>query len=334
MAASRFPDATDVESSSEEIGGKALTQVATCPSVGEHGLQFHKLVSHIISISDGENFKVFCENVCKELVKGFASAPKFLLPSALLCTLVKEQDRLSSDFDLCRSILEQLQLQEFENGDFCVQFMLEFSLCFVIEILKYISETFRENLPRRYIKKIGTPDKDERQVIYFIAGSVIRRFFNRSYQYCKNATWQDVKTALKTKVLVDKAEGDTNPDFEEDSEWTKDIDRGGLLYINSASQSLFVRLATVIYENEKSNGSIDYDRVIQAVLKSGIQLDWDEIISDSLSEQVSLNVLQDVVVYMCQTCGGGFAKRRLNFIRSKPVTNLPTRHLAASRKNR
>lgn len=86
--------------------------------------------------------------------------------------------------------------------------------------------------------------------------------------------------------------------------------------------------------NEKKDGSLDYERVYSEVLNSPLCGEWDSIVSDSLPENVSLNVLQDVVVYMCQTCGNSFARRRLNFIKSKPVTNLPTRHLAASRKNR
>lgn len=69
---------------------------------------------------------------------------------------------------------------------------------------------------------------------------------------------------IKSNLLGEKPEGDADAD----SEWTRDVDRGGLLYVTQASQSFFVKLTKVIFENEKPDGSIDYDSFITQVCSS------------------------------------------------------------------
>ena len=81
-----------------------------------------------------------------------------------------------------------------------------------------------------------------------------------------------------------------------------------------------------MYQKEKSNGSIDYADVIKEVLNSPLSVQWDEIISGSLPENVSVNLLSDVVSCYCKSCGRGFAMRRLNRLRSKPMVSMPTGH--------
>lgn len=246
-AASRFPDRDNIEENACDIGVGALTRTANSFSFGES--LFPKLVGYVVSLShagrdpnddsekrkDETEWENFCESICKQLTRGFPSASKFVLPSALASNLIKEQERLVSDASLCEYILQKLNPEDIFKEDCRMQFMLQFSLSYVIEILNYISSTFAKNLPRRYVKKIGEPNSEDRQLIYYVAGSVIRRFFNRAYQYSKNGTWQNVKTVLKTKFVQERAEADQDPD----SEWTRDVDRGGLFYITPASQSFF-----------------------------------------------------------------------------------------------
>ena len=110
-------------------------------------------------------------------------------------------------------------------------FFLEFSLNFASEIMKFISKTFRNNVPKRLRQSITKePDKEERQVIYYIAGSVMRGYLKIAKRSPKSATWQNVASVIRNKVLVDKATGD----LDEDSEWTSDVDRGGLLFVTNS----------------------------------------------------------------------------------------------------
>ena len=91
-------------------------------------------------------------------------------------------------------------------------------------------------------------------------------------------------------------------------------------------------MCKIVYSCEQKDGSIDYEAVIKEICNSHLSVDWDNIISDSLSETTSFNLLCDLTKNFCRTCGRGIAKRRLNLMRSRPVVSMTTRHLAASRK--
>lgn len=329
--ASRFPDTADMMEHAEEIGMQALIKVSNEPCFGVSAVPFRELVGHVVSLSSGAEWKQFSSKVCAELVKGIAQK-KCLLPSTLICSLMDQQENILSNFNLSDSLLDIIGVNSNTfSGNTSAQFFLKFMLFFTTELLKYISKTFRANLPRtRVAKLIGEPDKEDRQVIYYIAGSIARGYLKIGKRFPKSKMWQDVVSVLKTKVLMDKPEGDMPPD----AEWTNDVDRGALLYINTKCQDLFVKVTKVIYSFEKRDGSIDYDSVIKEVCNSQLSVDWDNIISDSLNETVSFNVLSDITKCLSQTCGRGIAKRRLNFIRKRGVASMTTRHLAASRKNR
>ncbi|KAE8737570.1 hypothetical protein FOCC_FOCC016967 [Frankliniella occidentalis] len=165
-----------------------------------------------------------------------------------------------TNIELCDGYLKGLQLLDLFERDVLSQFILEFLLNFNVNVIKFITKTFRNNLPRRQQQPPGgkEPDKEDRQVIYYIAGSIMRGYLKIAKRSNKIQTWQSVASVLRTKVLIDKPDGDFDPD----SEWTKEVDRGGLLYINSQCQSFFVKLTKVIFACEKSDGSINYDEVI------------------------------------------------------------------------
>ena len=167
-------------------------------------------------------------------------------------------------------------------------------------------------------------------MIYYIAGSIMRGYLKVGRRFPNSATWKSIVAVLRAKVLIERPDGD----LDVDAEWTMDVDRGSLLFINAKCQNVFVKLTKVIFSCEKQDGSIDYETVISKVCNSDVSVDWDDIVSDSLPQDVSLNLMSDIVVCFCRTCGRGFAKRRLNFLRNRTIASLTTRHLVASRKNR
>ncbi|KAK3915657.1 Sulfur carrier protein FdhD, partial [Frankliniella fusca] len=328
-ASARFPDPQKVLENSSEIGNTSLTHVSNSPSEGESGNKFKEVIGHIAGISSSTEWANFCNMMCEEILKGIENK-KILLPSALATSLVGQVERIISDIDLCNSFVDALHICDIFSSQVLDQFILEFSLNFASEVLKFISKTFREDLPRRPQQAAPEElDMEDRQVIYYIAGSIMRGYLKIARRSQKSVTWQNVVSVIKNKVLVDKPTGDLV-----DSEWTSDVDRGGLLYVSVDCQKFFVNLTKVVFQFEKNNGSIDYMDVISAVTNSSISVLWDNIVSDSLPETVSINLMNDVVMCYCRTCGRGFAKRRLNSLRSKPMVSMPTRHLVASRKNR
>lgn len=329
-AAARFPDAAKIIENSVDIADKTLLSVARSPSVGDSGARFKHLIGHIASIAAGEEWKTFCNYFCKELVESIKEK-KCLLPSSLATTLIDKLDSTLSG-DNFVTLRDKLNLSENFDSDVISQFLLEFGLNLAGEILKFISSTFRANTSGRIptVLRLGELDKEDRQVVYYIAGSIMRGYLKIARRSLKSSEWQSVAEVIQSKVLVNKVTGDIDPD----SEWTKSVDRGSLLYITTPSQGFFVKLTKVVYGYEKKDGSIDYECVVGSVCDSELSVEWGDIIGDSVEEKVSLNLMNDVILSFCRTCGRGFAKRRLNFLRKKPVVSMPTRHLVASRKNR
>jgi hypothetical protein len=329
-AASRYPNKEEILEKSEQIGMSALIKVSNGPMLGESASDFQKLLGHVVSISSGPEFKKFVSEICTEMVQGIGKV-KYLLPSALVNCLMEDQEKILGDPDFSDVFIKILKLNEHFNPNVCAQFFLKFMLFFTTDLLQFISQAFKAKHPFRAVSRtVGDPDKEDRQVIYYIAGSIMRGYLRIARRFPQSKSWQEIVSVLKSKVLTDRFEGDLSTD----ANWTKDVDRGGLLFINSKCQELFVKIAKVVYSSEKQDGSIDYEAVIKEVCNSELSHDWDDIICESLSETVSLNFLSDIIQYFCKTCGRGIAKRRLNFIRRRPVASMNTRHLAASRKNR
>ncbi|KAK3927005.1 Zinc finger protein ZAT4 [Frankliniella fusca] len=327
-AAARVPNADQILENTEEFSDKAMLVVANSPSYGDSGAKFRQLVGHIASISASEEWKDFCHGFCSELVDSIRDK-NCILPSSLATTLI---DRLNSTLTNVKfnDLIKILKLGDLFDGDVLAQFFLEFGLNLMTEVFRYLCSTFRKCFTRN--RQAGEPQvnisKEDRQVVYYIGGSIMRGFLKISKRSGKSATWKKVAEVLKANILIDKPSGD----IESDSEWTKSVDRGSLLYISPQCQEFFIKLTQLVFSKEKRNGSIDYESVISTVSKSDLSVEWDSIISDSLDETVSFNLLNEVVLCFCRTCGRGFAKRRLNATRKKFLVSMPTRHLVASRK--
>lgn len=288
------------------------------------------LVGHVISISTEDTWLEFSKSICDYLIISIANK-KCLLPSALMDSLHDQVEKILCNFVLCDTFLDIIGLGDMFHIDLLSQFMTEFCLNYSKQIFMFISKTFRGNIPPRPMKQTAEPDLEERQVIYYIAGSIMKGYFRIAKRFKNNKKWQEIALVIQTKVLVDKPVGDV--DLSVEAAWTMAVDRGGLLFVSAQSQVFFVKLTKVIYDNEKHDG-IDYDDIINKVCNSNISVDWDNIISDSLREDVSVKLMCDVVQCLCKTCGRGFAKRRLNSLRNKPLISMPTRHLVARRKKK
>ncbi|KAK3921461.1 Gastrula zinc finger protein XlCGF62.1 [Frankliniella fusca] len=328
-AAARFPDTIDILNNCDDIADKALLSVSKCVSIGESGQNFKHLVGYIASVAATQEWKNFCHDLCDDMLHSIKDK-KCILPAPLVTYLIDRVEVINASEEKSGALLNVLNIHEMFESNVLSQFLLEFSLELVTEIMRFICKTFRRNYPQRLEKVIAEPDKEDRNVIYYIAGSIMRGYLKIARRAEKSVTWKSVAAALKSNILIDRPEGDMIPD----SEWTKDVDRGSLLYVNTECQNFFVALTKVVYASEQRDGSIDYELVIKRVTESELSVEWGNIISDSLPEIVSVNLMNDVVLCFCRTCGRGFAKKRLNFLKEKPTVSMPTRHLVASRKNR
>ncbi|KAK3913049.1 Formamidopyrimidine-DNA glycosylase [Frankliniella fusca] len=321
-AARIFPDQKKILDNIEAISATALTSVSNCISHGTNGQKFKELVGHL---AVQPKFVDFSELVAKELLVALDS--KVVLPSALMSNLGDKMEEILSNSDLCSSLLSILNLSEFHPNTQS-QFLLEFMLNFTLEIFRYI---YRSNYRPNEGAVVSELDLEQKQVIFYIAGSIMRGYLRIAKRYSSNVKWQTIASVLKTKVLCEIPEGEINIE----AQWTSDVDRGGLLYIFPPVQEFFKKVASVILESEKFDGSINYEEVIEKVTKSNISVDWDQIISDALPEKLSLNLVNDVITMFSKICGRGITKRRLNRLRNKnPLISMAMRVSVARRKKK
>ncbi|KAK3914529.1 Zinc finger and BTB domain-containing protein 2, partial [Frankliniella fusca] len=292
VAASRFPDEKEIMLKANEISMKALTEVSNCPSYGNRGQVFRELMG---AVSCSDNFIIFSTLILQEL------------------SLDERMENILSDNNFFERCFCTLNLSNFDV-DNQSQFFLEFCIALVSELFQFISSTFRTTVVRRAVRPMPVLDHEDKQVIYYIGGSIMKGYLRMAFRYKSNSKWKEIYGVLKSQVLSDSAIGDI------DAEWTRQLDRGRLLLTN------------IVYQNERMDGSVDYDLIIKIVSNSQTSQLWDSVILDSLSHDKSKGFMNDVVCAFCKACGRGIARRRLNALRDKPVISMPTRHAVASRK--
>ncbi|KAJ1524635.1 hypothetical protein ONE63_011119 [Megalurothrips usitatus] len=297
-----------------------IMQVANCPSYGCSGQRFKELVGHVVGLN---NFSDFSSKVLQELAT-VIETKQCMLPSALLKTLADKVEKISCNEKFCDECLSLLGVSDYDC-DTQSQFIVEFLFNCLTEVFRFISASFRKHY-QRPLKPMPELDAEDKQVIYYIGGSIMRGYFRIAHRHKNNPKWEKVCAVIKTHLLSSEPVGDI------DAAWTRDIDRGSLLYITMPCQIFFLSVTKVVYENEKRDGSIDYDQVIDIVCKTSISVQWDDIIKDALPEDLSIGLMTDVVQCFSKACGRGVAKRRLNALRDKPIISMPTRHAVASRK--
>ena len=97
---------------------------------------FLRLCSEIGTLSSEWN--TFVHKICEVLLNSIKCI-KFLLPSKLLSDLTDCAERLLSDRDMHMHYVEMLRFCPESSGNIKSQFLLEFVLCFVTEMLCFIS---------------------------------------------------------------------------------------------------------------------------------------------------------------------------------------------------
>ncbi|KAK3919721.1 PR domain zinc finger protein 14, partial [Frankliniella fusca] len=321
-AASQFPDREKILENVSHICSASLTEVANSPSFGPSGAVFKQLIGHVVGLPV-EEMTEFSTLICSELISPVCNQ-KTMLPSPLMTTLFDKMEEIVSDDSLCEKYLSVLHLDYFEPH-VQSQFLMEFLLNFTLEIFKFISSTYRSTFTCSRQRNFQL-DQEDKQVVFYIAGSIMRGYLKMARRHKENQKWKKIESVLRCKVLCEKPIGEI------DAEWTAELDRGGLLYIQQSVQEFFKKVCLVVFACEKRDGSIDYEEVISKVSNCDISVDWDNIIKDSLDEEVSISLMNDVITCFCRTCGRGVAKRRLNFLRQKPVISMATRVSVARRK--
>lgn len=303
-------------------------KVGEAPCGGDSGLKFKQLVGFMFSITTTNDWEEFSLSLCHKVI-GHSFDDKILLPSALATSVYENIDNILSSDQIVMDHLNLLNIPSDFSPECMQQFFLEFMLNLGLQILKFVSKTFRDKHPSRRSGRVPAKiDDNDRQVIYYVAGSIMKGYLRMAFRFSKSATWAKVKAALSSKVLSDSAVDD------QDALWTKKLNRGGLVFITSECQKFMLALTKIVFSCEERNGSINYDRVIQEVSTSQAIILWDNMIFDSLPPTVSTNLMNDVISSFSRTCVRGFAKRRLNFLRQRPLINMPTRHRVARRKQK
>ncbi|KAK3917170.1 Zinc finger protein 131 [Frankliniella fusca] len=302
-AAARFPDKEKILNQVDNISDAALNKTANAPCYGEGGQRFKELIGYIISIVSSDKWKNFSTEVCEELVSEIVKK-KFVLPSAMSTLLLRDCENLLSNTSLCRSLLDLLEIPK---------------------------DLEMNNLPAGHTLQLKAPivlDNDDKQVIYYCGGSILWGYVRMSYRYGNSSSLKKIVEVVKSKILRDK------PTAEDDGDaaWTIARDRGGLLYLTSECKEFFIDLTEVVFAAEESDGSIDYESVLTKVTNCNISFKWDNIIGDALDPRNSIELINDVVRYYCRTRMSGFMRKRINYLKSKPVISMPIRHAVARRK--
>lgn len=319
----KYPDTEKILDNVVEISNAALTSVSNCPSYGKCGEQFRAFLGHVIS--EPEKFEKFSADIAREELTAI-SKKKCLLPHALVNALFQKMEEILSDDNFCEAVLSVFEGPLF-SSNVQSQFLLEFLLNFTTEIFKFISRHFRSGVTIHHLsKQIPELDAEDRHVIFHVGGSIMQGYLRIGKRNKGNTKWQTVTKTLRDRLLS------TESEVGADAAWTKDLDNGGLLYICKPLQDFFIKLTAIVYASEKSDGSIPYEQVLSKVVNSDVSVLWDNVIKDSLSEELSVGLLNDVVLCFCKACGRGVAKRKLNELRERPVIGMATRHAVASRK--
>ena len=220
----------------------------------------------------------------------------------------------------------------------CGVFMLNFSQ----ELLLLIVRAMLGSAPPAVAiirKKWSSDDVDSeefKEIIYYIGGSVVHSFHSALRRRPKAVNLTRFCHILKTRFEEPKdifAQRDNSeiepPELCDDTvkEWTKERNRGGLIFITKDAHNLFVALADFVLCCEAEDGSLEQDYVFEGVLKnSTILMYWDFLIGLELEEAQSIDFLQAVCQVFVKCARQGILKRRLHDAIRSAYTSVSLRH--------
>ncbi|KAK3927236.1 Zinc finger protein squeeze [Frankliniella fusca] len=319
-SAERYPDKTKIIESINVIVYSTLDAIVlSAPGGGV--IELAQEIKGSVGICN--HFESFCLRVCEIFCEGIITK-KFLLPSKLLESLVKQCEVLTSDLSERSQLTELLVLSRSEHvsREVLNSFYCEFVLCFSEVLLRFIAQSVHEGPTTS--KSPHEFDTEDRQIIHYIAGATLREFYKRAKRYPTSCVWKAVKDTIVYRFA---ASCDVESSSAADQSWTKTKDRGALIYVGDSCLEFFVLLAEIIENCEEPTGSISYMKVYEKVCNSmAATIYWDGMISDSLTEDVSLLFLRALVKSFCGTYGKGIRTRRINKIRERPEASVNLRH--------
>lgn len=307
-----------------QIVTSTLKQIISSPSGGN----VNETAQHCLdNLGQCDSFKLFSEKVC-EAFTDVIITKKFVLPSKLLDTLVRQCENILSNIDLRTQLVSYLKAMSTgvsaETGDY---FLCEYVLCFSEELLKFIAHSIHQGGISN--KKQTECDASDRQVIHYIGGATMRAFYKMTWKYPHSKLWKKIKETIVHRIK----DNDSDAASTNDKKWTDGRSRGNLISVNDTCLEFLVLLVEIIHSCEEPDGSVSKMRVFEKVVGSmAMTVYWDSMISDSLSEDESLVFLRAIVNSFCQTCGRGIIRRKINLIKERPEVSMSLRHTVATRK--
>ena len=145
---------------------------------------------------------------------------------------------------------------------------------------------------------------EDRQVIHYISGSIIRAFLRKARQYKSSCIWTSIKDAiihciLEGEVVVAASNSDRM--------WTEYLSRGVLCFVGAKFLDFIVSL-DIICVVKKPDGSIYHQDFQEQLFRSKSHKLWDDLISSRLSEDQSLSFMIAVVKSFTSTYGWSISK--------------------------
>lgn len=299
------------------------------PAFGEDGARYKELVT-ALSTNDLSRIKEWNEvfdSVHARVIEKVGSS-KVLLPSALIVILQKNVENVLSDVNSRMHLCQLIQILAPCAKFTAHQFICDYVLSLILEVLRLVSATMRENMTKCVLwnKEIEL-DVEDMESIHYVAGATVRSFHKKARQFPKNPGWSLIGRVIHERLL----ESDTVPGVPPIVKgWTKNKDKGKLFLVSDVLYNFFCGV-TELLEKDTSTHGVNHDFMLEQVSNSASILLWDEAVSDSLPQQLSYNFMKGMVRSFSQTFGVGKAKKVMNAARKKAEASVPLRHKVAPR---
>ncbi|KAK3931226.1 Zinc finger protein 510 [Frankliniella fusca] len=327
---SRYPNKEKIIEEAGNISQITLRQMMSMKGVGkwggEHNMLLQRLTTDLkLCVPWQDFYKTVTEKYAESLCTG-----KYLLPSSLLPIICKISDKILGDRDM-RDRLLQLLLNSVDFSSQMLEcFVCEFVLCFGEQIISFLCKSVVGEKPSKPKENVVF-DIEDRQVIYYVAGSVMRRMLRYGIKHSKNEDWNAIKNTIETRI--DENGQGVEKASEADRAWTGEINRKSLFFIGSAAMDFFVSLTQVLYNIESDkDGNFKTETVVENVYEDGVTLLlWDELVGSSLHPDLSIRFLKGVTKSFTQTYAKGAALKKLNGHLKKAFVAISLRHSIAPR---
>lgn len=305
------------------------------------------LVQSPVSSSKGQRYKTFLTSLLDDNVALHADwseamtkihfavtksleNSKLLMPSALVNILLQNADELLSDVplrtDLC-ALIEVCIPGEICEKSLIDIFIADYAFGLVKSILKYYADSLKEGCQSEPEREDVELTDEDKEVVHYVGGAVLRAFHRRSKQFPNSAGWKNIGRAISEKLL----ESDFVPGPPACVKaWTAAQDRGGLFNISGALFIFFSGVVQILKRTTEVT-RINHEKVIEEVCSGAVLLLWDEALGDALSENQSYSLMCGFVRSFSNTYGRGHAKKLINEYKTKGEASVPLRHNVAPR---